>query len=188
MSEQQRENIIFEGVQMHISSVPRLPIKEGLVKKEILPVRDVDEDDIKKVGINIEAQMLFTPSMTKEKIELIQKRLAHIEKNSHHVSISSGCTRRYVGNWEIKDNKLYLLDIDGIYKLTVQAPLFAEWFSGKLIITSGEKLKRITLGFASVYEFEKNVDIENGIVKKIEEHHYTKEDTQKVAQSRLKRD
>ena len=56
------------------------------------------------------------------------------------------CQRGYIGRWEVKDKKLYLLDVfawrDG-ERVTVedlfdgQKPVFAEWYSGALLIEPG---------------------------------------------------
>ncbi len=80
---------------------------------------------------------------------------------------ASNCLRGYIGSWEIKDDRLYLLDIVGKYKMISKAPIFVEYFSGTIIITSGKLLKHVHLGFESKFEIERTVEIENGVVKNI---------------------
>ncbi len=78
---------------------------------------------------------------------------------------STACWRKYIGTWEIKDDKFYFLDIKGLYRKKNKDPIFAEWYSGIIKYPKGKLLKRIHLAFASVYEEEVQITVENGIVK-----------------------
>ena len=80
--------------------------------------------------------------------------------------VSSGCWRGYIGTWEIKEGKFYLVDIKGKYKLVGDSPIFADWFSGVIRIPRGELLHYVHMGFGSVFEEELHVKIEKGIVQK----------------------
>ncbi len=47
---------------------------------------------------------------------------------------STGCYRGYVARWEIRETRLFLLSVEGCYALVGSEPLFADWFSGRLVI------------------------------------------------------
>ena len=76
---------------------------------------------------------------------------------------STACWRRYQGSWEIKDGRLYLIGIRGRYRLIGEEPLFADWFSGVILIPKGEVLHYVHMGFETVYEQEIQVIIEKGM-------------------------
>jgi hypothetical protein len=78
--------------------------------------------------------------------------------------LSTGCWRGYIGTWELKDGKLYLVSIKGGYRLDGDAPLFADWVTAVLRIPEGEMLHYVHMGFGSVFEFENHIKIENGVV------------------------
>ncbi len=78
----------------------------------------------------------------------------------------SCCWRGYIGTWEIKQGRLFLVGLSGDYNLAEGEPIFADWYSGELIIPEGEILDYIHLGFATVYEREQRIVIERGFVVK----------------------
>ena len=79
---------------------------------------------------------------------------------------STACWRKYIGTWEIKEGRFYLVDLIGRLKLNGEQPLFADWFTGVLRIPQGDLLLRVHMGFGSVYEEELHIKIENGVVVK----------------------
>ncbi|MFH1050859.1 MAG: hypothetical protein V1779_08030 [bacterium] len=81
---------------------------------------------------------------------------------------STACWRRYRATWEIKEDKFYFVDIEGAYRKKNMEPIFAEWFSGIIKYPQGKLLKRVHLGFFSVYEEEVLIRIESGVVLSIE--------------------
>jgi len=81
---------------------------------------------------------------------------------------STACWRKYIGTWEIKDDKFYFLDIKGLYRKRNKDPVFADWYSGTLKYPQGKLLKSVNLAFASVYEEEVNISIKSGIVQSTE--------------------
>jgi hypothetical protein len=92
---------------------------------------------------------------------------------------STGNWRGYVATWEIRENKLFLVNLEGIFKngneakLTTFFPqntngIFADWVNETLFIPFGKLLNYIHMGFMSTFEFEYNITIKNGIVQKIE--------------------
>ena len=56
------------------------------------------------------------------------------------------------------------MNLEGIYKLNSNVPIFADWYTGVLRIPKGGILNYIHAGFDSVYEQELYIIIENGIV------------------------
>ena len=88
----------------------------------------------------------------------------HRDEESHRACCSTACWRRYLGSWEIKDKRLYLCELTGRWRMTSKKPIFADWFSGLLCVPEGELLTYVHLGFASVFEQELLIDIEDGIV------------------------
>jgi len=88
------------------------------------------------------------------------------------ISPSTACWRGYFGQWEIKDNKLYLIglkaylegyrEVDLNYIFPRQKQVIADWFSGKIRIPQGEMLDYVHMGYASLYERDLILDIRNG--------------------------
>lgn len=88
------------------------------------------------------------------------------------VSPSTACWRGYYGQWEIKDNKLGLIGlkayIEGYrevglnYLFPDKNKVFANWFSGEIRVPQGEMLDYVHMGYASLYEKDLFLVIENG--------------------------
>lgn len=76
----------------------------------------------------------------------------------------SACWRGYIGKWEIKGGRLYLLSVSGRYELQGSEPLFADWVTATLRVPCGERIKHIHMGFGSVYEDELHIRVEKGVV------------------------
>ncbi len=72
--------------------------------------------------------ILETPFLPKSIVE-ISKTL-----NKDYGCFSTACYRGYIGAWEIKDNRLFLKEINGVYKLKSDKPVFANWYTGDLHI------------------------------------------------------
>jgi hypothetical protein len=85
---------------------------------------------------------------------------------------SSDCWRSYIGYWEIKDDQLFLVDIDAYdddgKKVKVsdlfngQTEVFADWVSEELCIPQGKLLKYSHGGFSSIYERDLLLKFEKG--------------------------
>ena len=78
----------------------------------------------------------------------------------------TSCWRGYVGSWEIKNNKFFLRNLTGCFRLDSDMPIFADWFTGVLRVPRGERLVYIHMGFGSIYEEELHIKIVNGCVVK----------------------
>ena len=87
------------------------------------------------------------------------KRKGFIEK-------SSNCWRGYVGTWEIKDDKLYLIDFSsGMYDVLVNLPILADWITGVGMVATGDMIKGSSWDITR-YESEMHLTFENGLVVK----------------------
>ncbi|MCQ2097124.1 MAG: hypothetical protein MJY87_04165 [Fibrobacter sp.] len=85
---------------------------------------------------------------------------------------TSVCWRGYIGTWEIKDNILFLNNLEGRHKLISPTPVFASWFTGELKIPKGRMVRYAHGGFHSLYKKELYIQIEKGKVigKRIVRH------------------
>ena len=79
------------------------------------------------------------------------------------MEICTCCWRGYVGVWEIKDDKLYLNNVEHAY-VKQECPIFADWISGELRVWSGNLLHYIHMGWSSTYEEDIYFTVENGII------------------------
>ena len=102
--------------------------------------------------------------------------LAIHKEKPHFFAVSSGCWRGYVGTWEIKDEKLYLIEIDGYaevssktygkvdinYLFPNQSRVFAEWFTGEIKIPQGDYLNSGHGGYGLTHEMDLFIEFKNG--------------------------
>ena len=87
---------------------------------------------------------------------------------------TTALVRGYIGKWEIKNKKLYLISLVGFIKNNKQVDLnylfpnetevFADWYSGDIRIPEGELLKKINLGYASVFEKDRYLSFKEGVL------------------------
>jgi hypothetical protein len=95
---------------------------------------------------------------------------------------STACWRRYIGTWEIRDGKLYLVDVIGQFQMTTAGPIFADWVTAVLRVPQGELIQYVHMGFASVHEAELHIKIEKGHVI---EHRRIDNSTKQLDRSKL---
>ena len=86
---------------------------------------------------------------------------------------STALVRGYIGTWKIKNKKLYLVSLIGFIENNEKVDLnclfpnkkevFADWFSGQIKIPDGNLLKKINLGYASVFERDRVLNFNKGI-------------------------
>ena len=89
------------------------------------------------------------------------------KKNLESYMESSANWRGYVGTWEVKDDRLYLVDLSSVnYELVDNPPIFADWISECLKIATGESNSRFDSFDIPIYETEMHLTIENGLVIK----------------------
>ena len=95
--------------------------------------------------------------------------------NPRFQSTSTALWRGYVGGWEIVDDRLYMVSLDGILEDGTDASLetvfpgfpdrvFAHWYSGTLRIPQGKQLEYVHMGYASKFEQDLFLDIERGVL------------------------
>ena len=90
----------------------------------------------------------------------------------------SNCTalwRGYVGSWEIIDDRLYLIGLNGTLEDGTEASLetifpgfpdrvFAHWYSGTIRIPQGKQLQYVHMGYGSTFERDLFLEIERGVI------------------------
>jgi hypothetical protein len=87
----------------------------------------------------------------------------------------TACWRCYVGEWEITLDRLYLIGIRAHFKDGTEVTLgslfpgydsrvFAHWYSGVLSIPQGDLVEYVHMGFASVYERDLLIAVEQGVI------------------------
>lgn len=87
---------------------------------------------------------------------------------------STALVRGYIGTWEIRNKKLYLASLVGFIENNKQVDLnylfpnktefFANWFSGDIRIPDGKLLEKINLGYESVFEKDRILTFNEGIL------------------------
>jgi len=128
-------------------------------------------------------------------------------RNDIHINngiIDTGCRRGYVGSWEIRDNRLFLIGLKGIgeeidervtfpekrkidlnYIFPNEERVFASWFSGHIRLEIGELLKYVHLGYESIHEKDLVLTLENGVIVHEEEFDNSNVENVQTAHSRL---
>jgi hypothetical protein len=82
------------------------------------------------------------------------------------ISKWSNCWRGFQGTWEIKDDKLYLIEFSSdSYELLCKLPILADWIKGEIKVATGD-IKETTSWAIETYETEMHLTIENGMVVK----------------------
>jgi hypothetical protein len=87
--------------------------------------------------------------------------------------------RGYVGTWEIRDDRLYLLAIDAQYQDGSPARLadlfpghpdrvFAHWFTGTLRCPRGGQVEYVHMGYGSIFEEDLLLHIDRGVLTRRE--------------------
>lgn len=100
-----------------------------------------------------------------ERMGMAEEPLKPFLSMREDIQFASNCTacwRGYIGNWEIKDNKLYLVELKFGFNVDEtlemndlfpgQSEVFAEWYSGEIRVPTGERLEYVHMGYASIYE------------------------------------
>lgn len=99
------------------------------------------------------------------------------QEETPFVSTFSANWRGYVGTWEIRDDRLYLVTLMGLLKSGERGSLedlfpdypqrvFAHWYSGELRAPLGRLLKYVHMGYASEYERDLLLLVRRGVVLK----------------------
>jgi hypothetical protein len=90
------------------------------------------------------------------------------------ISFATDCWRGYNGKWEVKENKLYLIQFNGYSKdekemnlntlFPEQNEAFAFWYTGVIEIESGKLINYEHFAFDSVYEHSIMLEFKDGIL------------------------
>jgi len=99
--------------------------------------------------------------------------------------VSTGNWRGYTATWQVKDQRLMLIDIETVDSITEtdygktfkgelrsvmstvfpgRKDVFADWFTGYVVIPDGELVEYVHMGYASTYEKYLILRLEKGIV------------------------
>ena len=114
-----------------------------------------------RIIIDGEKYPLLNALSLPEDDSIIQHKKGLIEK-------SSNCWRGYVGTWEIRDDKLYLIEFNsGMYDVLTNLPILADWITGIGKVATGE-VKASSDWDMESYETEMHLTFENGLVVKTE--------------------
>ena len=115
---------------------------------------------------------------------------AHLGREApHFVPMNTACWRGYVASWSITDGRLYLTGIEGTVALPVTAedeflgrsgseapatletlfpeqppPIPADWVTGTLHARRGELLQYVHMGYESVFQESRFIDVADGRV------------------------
>ncbi len=87
---------------------------------------------------------------------------------------STSLWRGYVGTWEVLNQRLYLVDLNGTLKngqianiatIFPEFPnrVFAHWYSGVLRVPMGKLLHYVHGGYGSVYERDQFITVKRGV-------------------------
>ena len=139
----------------------------GIEDAQTLAQRDDMTAQIPEVLIidGVQRSMACTPPLPAN-----HPRIVTVDDERHQVLTgglmvqTTACWRGYMGHWEIRDGRFYLVYLGGKFKLIGSEPLFADWFSGVLTIPRGECVQYVHMGFESVYEVQLYLRIDKGIV------------------------
>ena len=147
MTTQVPENLILNGKMRSMLSFPHL----------------IDDPNIITVLSREEFEKERREKFKKENQEELDRRYRK-RPTPHDYIMSTACWRRYIGTWEIKDGKFYLINLEGHVKLTKKEPVHATWFSGVLKVPEGTRLPYSLGDYSIIYEKEIHIMVENGIV------------------------
>jgi len=105
---------------------------------------------------------------------------------------STACWRGYIGYWEIKNDSLFLMEIQGdstTIDLTlifndreIKDKVFADWYDYSILNPYGNLLHYEHMGYASIYEFEREFMFKSGILTDIKHYDNSKSKKSKYTQ------
>jgi len=98
---------------------------------------------------------------------------------------NTACWRGYAAQWELREDRLYLtkvirgdyvsakaklVETDISKKLFPKQslPIEATWFTGVIRVPQGKQLEYVHMGFESVYEKDRFLHFENGVLTKVQ--------------------
>ena len=111
-------------------------------------------------------EMAFCPPIPEDhpRIASVSFLEASADESIPPIILSTACWRQYQATWQLEDDRFSLVDLKGVLRLTPGPAVLADWFTGVLRVPQGELLEYVHMGFGSVYEEERHIKIENGLV------------------------
>ena len=96
-------------------------------------------------------------------------------KDPGFTMIDTSCWRGYVGEWEIVDNRLYMIGLEGLLEDGSEVGMeavfpdfpdrvFAHWYSGTVRLPQGEMLRYVHMGYESQYDRDLLLTFEKGVL------------------------
>ena len=110
-----------------------------------------------------DVSMFSFPGFPEDHSRIIELTDKQIWAKGEPRMVSSNCWRGYLGSWEIKEGKLYLLKLDRDYELEGDEPLFADWVTAELHIIMDSDFPELRAGLVGGEKIERVV-IKNGVV------------------------
>ena len=104
------------------------------------------------------------PDLPSDNHRIVVRRPRNLRESMELCSVCTGCYRGYVGTWEIKDGRLYLVEIEGKYQLLGSEPLFADWFTGVVAVPRGEVIGYFHGGYGCRHEEVVLITVEQGVI------------------------
>jgi hypothetical protein len=102
-----------------------------------------------------------------ERIIKLETEEARLNTDNYSTVFSTACWRRFISHFKIdEDNKIYLLKIEGMFKLLGDEPLFADWANGDIIL-SHELVKYTFPSYLGEFFFVESrlcLKLENGVL------------------------
>ncbi|MFM2478712.1 hypothetical protein [Celerinatantimonas sp. MCCC 1A17872] len=81
-----------------------------------------------------------------------------------HSVESTCCWRQYIGTWQITNSRLYLVKVEGKFLIKQSAPLFADWFSGDLLVADEHCRAYFNESEGWICSSHKCIHVKNGII------------------------
>ncbi len=110
-----------------------------------------------------ELSMFSFPGFPEDNPRIIELTDKQIWAKGEPRRVSSNCWRGYIGSWEIKEGKLYLLKLERDFDLEGDEPLFADWVTAELHIIMESAFPELRAGLVGGEKIERVV-IKNGVV------------------------
>jgi hypothetical protein len=109
----------------------------------------------------IELQLLVEPDLP-----LAHPRLESIPEHDpdYPTYISTACFRNYIGRWAVRQGVLYLVGVDGAFRLRPGPEIPATWFSGVLRMPTGGLIARSVASYMPTFCSEFFAQVDRGIV------------------------
>jgi hypothetical protein len=113
----------------------------------------------------IKTSMAFCPPIPANHPGIVARSEQEMQQDPGDLLIfSTACWRNYIGTWQLKEGRLYLVSIVGRYRVVSETPIFADWVTAVLRIPRGDMLRYVHMEFASVFEYEHYITVVDGLV------------------------